>query len=104
MTRIYRDQEVLWRTEEDALAEAHLKLASGADITELGTSILLAEGQIVGLNLLGTEIWKICDGRNIEEIVTELLDRFEVTAATLRTDVEGFLAELAAKGLVRYGE
>jgi GeoRSP system PqqD family protein len=104
MTRVWRNDEVLWREEQEAQQEAHGKLAEGEDIADLGTAILFSGGQIVGLNLLGTEIWKLCDGRNVEEIVTELLDQFDVAEAVLRADVDGFLAELAGKGFVRYGE
>jgi GeoRSP system PqqD family protein len=104
MTRVFRNEEVLWREEDESRAAAQDKLAGGGDIADLGTSILFADGQIVGLNLLGTEIWKLCDGRSVNEIVAELLEQFEVEADILRADVEGFLAELEGKGFVRYGE
>ncbi|MBI5441513.1 MAG: GeoRSP system PqqD family peptide chaperone [Deltaproteobacteria bacterium] len=101
-SRVYRNEEVLWREEEDALAEAEEKLAGDGDVADLGTSILFAGGEIVALNLLGTEIWKRCDGRTVEEIVAGLLEQFEVEADVLRTDVEAFLADLAGRGWVRH--
>ena len=104
MTRIYRNPEVLWREEDEAAAEAYLGLESGADVEEIGTSLLFAGGEMVALNLLGTEVWKRCDGRTVEEIVTLLLDEFEVEPDILRADVEAFLAELATKGFIRHEE
>jgi GeoRSP system PqqD family protein len=54
------------------------------------------------LNLLGTEIWKICEGRTEEEIVSALLDGFEVEPDLLRSDVAAFLSELAEKKYISY--
>lgn len=104
MSRVFRCEEVLWREEDEARAEVDGKLADGGDIADIGTSILFAGGQIVGLNLLGTEIWKLCDGRSVDEIVTRLLEKFEVAEEVLRADVASFLAELAGKGFISYGE
>ncbi len=104
MNRIFRNPDVLWREEDEALTEAYLGLESGADVEELGTSLLFAGGEMVALNLLGTEIWKLCDGRTPEEIVTLLLEEFEVEPDILRADVDAFLAELTAKGFIRHEE
>jgi GeoRSP system PqqD family protein len=104
MTRIFRNPDILWREEDEALSEACLGLESGRDVEEIGTSLLFAGGEMVALNLLGTEIWKICDGRTPEEIVAMLLDEFEVEPDILRADVDAFLAELAAKGFIRHEE
>ena len=104
MTRIFRNPDILWREEDEALSEAYLGLESGSDVEDIGTSLLFAGGEMVALNLLGTEIWKICDGRTPEEIVTLLLDKFEVEPDVLRDDVDAFLAELAAKGFIRHEE
>jgi len=104
MTRIYRNEDVLWREEDEAQAEAYDRLAEDGDVIDMGTSILFDEGRMIALNLLGTEIWKLCDGRSVEEIVLELIEQFEVESDILRTDVEIFLADLTAKGLIRHGE
>ena len=102
MERIYRNPDVLWRDEEDARSEALTGLEEGEDVSEVGTSLLFANGQMVVLNVLGTEVWQRCDGKSIDELVEELLAEFEVEEAVLRTDVNAFLAELEEKGFVRY--
>ncbi len=102
MGGIQRNPDVMWREEDEALAGAQEALARGEDVGEMGTSVLFCRGTMLSLNLLGTEVWKLCDGRNIAGIVAELLPQFEVDETTLRGDVEAFLAELAEKGFITY--
>jgi GeoRSP system PqqD family protein len=100
--RIMRNPDVLWREEDEARDEAQESLARGEDVAEVGTSLLFAGGQMVVLNLLGTEIWKRCDGKTLDELLTELVAEFEVEPEILRADVSDFLAELEGKGFVLY--
>ena len=102
MKRIVRNPDVLWREEDDAIVEAAQLLEQGEDAAEIGTAILFADGTMVTLNLLGTEIWKKCEGRTEEEIIAELLDEFEVEPDILRNDVSAFLDELAEKRYISY--
>ncbi len=102
MGKIQRNPNVMWREEKEALAEARDALDRGEDVGEMGTSVLFCGGTMLSLNLLGTEIWKLCDGRNVAGIVAELLPRFEVEEEVLSEDVEAFLAELAEKGFITY--
>lgn len=99
---IVRNPDVLWREEDDARDEAQAGLAQGNDVSDVGTSLLFANGQMVVLNLLGTEIWKRCDGKSPEGLVAELLTEFEVEEAVLAEDVAAFLAELEGKGFITY--
>lgn len=102
MKRIVRNPDILWREEDDAVAEAAALLEQGGEAAEIGTAILFADGTMITLNLLGTEIWKRCEGLTIEELVTELLEEFEVEADILRHDVTAFLQELAEKRYISY--
>lgn len=102
MKRIVRNPEIVWREEDDAAAEAAALLEQGGDAGEIGTSILFADGTMVTLNLLGTEIWKRCEGLTVEELVTRLLEEFEVEADILRHDVSAFLRELEEKRYISY--
>ena len=103
MKKIARNPDVLWREEESAAADAAAMLDQGGDAEEIGTAILFSDGTMVTLNLLGTEIWKRCDGKSEEEIVAELLDEFDVEPDVLREDVRDFLAELAERKFITYG-
>ena len=100
--KIYRNPDVLWREEEEASREALAVLERGDDVEEMGTSLLFADGVMVTLNLLGTEIWKMCDGIDSEELITALLGQFEVEEDVLREDVQLFLDDLLSKGFIRY--
>jgi len=102
MKRIQRNPDILWREEDDARDEAISALERGEDVAEVGTSLLFAGGQMVVLNMLGTEIWKRCDGKTLDDLVSEILVEFEVEEELLRTDVTAFLAELEGKGFISY--
>jgi GeoRSP system PqqD family protein len=102
MKRIERNPDILWREEDEAAEEAAGLLARGEDAAEVGTAILFADGTMVTLNILGTEIWKICDGLTEEELITRLLQEFEVEESVLRSDVAAFLHELAEKRYIKY--
>jgi len=104
MTKIRRNPDVMWREEDEALSAAQEALDRGEDAGEIGTSVLFSGGSMLSLNLLGTEIWKLCDGRSVDDLVAELLPLFEVEEAQLRVDIRAFLSELAEKGFVTYGK
>ncbi len=100
--RIYRNQDVLWRDEDDQRKRALDCLSLGENVENIGTSILFSDGMMLSLNLLGTEIWKQCDGKTAEEIISGLLDRFDVDEEVLKKDTMNFLHELSQKGFIRY--
>lgn len=102
MKRIVRNPDVLWRVEDDAVREAAALIEQGGDVANIGTAILFADGTMVTLNLLGTEIWKRCEGRTQEEIIVELLEEFDVEIDVLTSDVTDFLNELAEKRYISY--
>jgi len=92
-----------WREEQDAARDAFAALEAGGDASGEGsgegTLLVVERGRITELNLLGGEIWKLCDGtRDVGAIVEELLLRFEVERDELVRDVREFLADLVARG------
>ncbi len=101
-TKIFRNDDVLWREEDDSRSQALQDLEKGDDIADVGTSVLFADGVMLSLNLLGTEIWKRCEGKTLDEIVSELIGQFDVEINVLREDAKAFLAQLAEKGFIRY--
>ena len=90
-----------WREEQDAARDALAALEAGRDAGGEGTLLVVERGRITELNLLGGEIWKLCDGsRDLDAIVDALLPRFDVGREELAADVREFLADLAARGWV----
>jgi pyrroloquinoline quinone biosynthesis protein D len=90
-----------WREEADAARDALKALETGGDAGGEGTLLIVERGRITELNLLGGEIWKLCDGtRDLGAIVEELLPRFEVEREELAGDVAEFLDDLLARGWV----
>jgi pyrroloquinoline quinone biosynthesis protein D len=101
-----RDPAVFWRVEKAREERARRILAGEeeGDAEGLGTMTLLAGGVMHQLNLLGGEVWKLCDGsRGRGEIVAQVAARFDAPADEVRTAVTSFLDDLVARGLLREG-
>lgn len=104
MPKVYRNPKVMWREEDQMKEQVYEGLDKGEDVENMGTSILYSDNIIVTLNILGSEIWKKCNGTTIEEIVTELTEQFDVDPTVLKDDVIKFLYDLEKKGLIYYEE
>lgn len=104
MHGIMRNPDVMWREELDAMLEVQSGIERGDDVGDIGTAVLFSGGAMLSINFLGTEIWKLCDGRNIDSIVSELLEQFDVERDELQADVQAFIDELVKKGFVTNAE
>jgi pyrroloquinoline quinone biosynthesis protein D len=62
--------------------------------------VLLAPERIFEIDEIGVEILKRCDGREIEEMLSELAVKFGAGVEDIRNDVEGFLKGFAEKKVV----
>ena len=98
--KVFRNPEVMWREEDDYKDQAYRGLEKGEDVGEIGTSVLYSGSEMLSLNILGTEIWKRCDGKTIDEIAFELAGIFDVEAEVLIKDTAGFISELKEKGYI----
>lgn len=84
----------MWREEDIQKEEALDSLSKGEDVSGLGTSIILLNGTMHSLNLLGTEIWKLCEGKTLDDLVSALETDFEVERPALEQDVRDFVNSL----------
>jgi pyrroloquinoline quinone biosynthesis protein D len=107
MKKLSRNADVNWRVESHREAHVREVLEDPARVDEdeqaedVGTVTILSGGVMHQLNLLGGEVWKLCDGTlDREGILTNLLDLFDVDEAVLAQDVNTFLDEMVEKGLV----
>jgi GeoRSP system PqqD family protein len=98
--KIYRNPDAQWREEDESREQAYEGLDTGEDVSEIGTSIILYSGKMHSLNVLGTEIWKLCDGKTPDDIVSELWKTFDVEKDVLREDVSEFLRNMKEEGLI----
>lgn len=102
MGKIFHNPNVMWREEPDALESERNALERGENAGEKGTSVLFSGGTMLSLNIVGTEIWRVCDGRDMNEVVAMLMENFDVPEDQLRPDVASFLEDLAEKGFITY--
>jgi len=94
-----RRPNIAWREEKEARQEVVAALEEGREAADEGTLVLVDAGQVFELNLLGADIWKLCDGRrSVEEIVDELQQGYEVGRRELESDVRDFLEEMKERG------
>jgi len=63
--------------------------------------ILSLETKVLrGLNPVGSRVWELIDGqRSVEEIITAIVQEFDVTPQAAAEDVKRFVRELLDKGL-----
>lgn len=74
-------------TARTATSRRRLYVVAGRDAYEFGDVEL--------------EVWKLCDGsRSVADISAAIVEQFAVPAETAATDVEEFVAEMLAAGLV----
>jgi len=79
-----QNQDIAWREID---GEAVLVLSDSSDIKVL--------------NLVGTQIWKQCDGHHEAALIAqEIALQFEVQIDEVLADVLDFLRELRSKGLI----
>ena len=98
-SELYRRRPgISWREEREAAEDVLAALEAGEESGEEGTLIIVVSGQIFELNLLGAEIWKLCDGEHsVGQIVDELHGRFEVSREDLEGDVREFLEDMVRR-------
>jgi len=73
-------------------------------ISQLGQELVLMDtktGDYLGINAVGTHIWNLlADSKSVQELVTDLISRFEVPEAQCKTEVEQFLSDLEKRKMV----
>ena len=94
MSRVFRNPDVLWRRETGD--------NEGASQEEAVAAILFSGGSMLSLNEFGIELWELCDGRTVDEMVASLMPEFDVAEDVLRSDILDFLESLSQKGFIRY--
>lgn len=65
----------------------------------------LQNGVYYGLDPVGARIWELIQTpREVQEIVSLLLDEYDVSADQCQNDVLALLGQLAERGLIEVGE
>src|SRR4051812_16705108 len=75
-------------------SDAQVRLAPGVRMQHdkiSGQTMLLYPESTLQLNVTGTAIVELCDGRSFEQIVTALAARFNAPADVLRADIARYL-------------
>jgi hypothetical protein len=60
--------------------------------------VVIDQKQLHTLNEVGTRVWELCDGRNVDAIAEAMVGEFEVDKPTALRDVQRFVDELHALG------
>ena len=73
-------------------------------ISQLGQELVLMDtktGDYLGINAVGTHIWNLLAGsKSVQELVADLISRFEVPEAQCKTEVEQFLSDLEKRKMI----
>jgi len=101
---LIRNPDIVWRVEkrrEEAIRQA---AEAGEDVSDRGTVILMISGMMHQLNLVGGEIWTLCDGsRTAEGLIDALAGEYQVAREELSGDVAAFIDDLLERGWLRHG-
>jgi len=97
--KLLRNPEVMWRDEPGAREKSLADEGNGD--REIPCLTLVHLGNMHQLNLVGAEVWKLCDGSlGIEEIIDEVLSRFDAGREEIAGDVNAFVDDLLEQGLL----
>lgn len=103
MNKLLRHPDIVWRVEKRREAEILKALEAGEDVADRGSVILVISGMMHQLNLVGGEIWSLCDGRRtLNDLVDVLAGEFAVERSVLADDVAEFVNDLLARGWLIY--
>ena len=63
------------------------------------------QGQYFGLDAVGTRMWQVLvEAESIQAALPVLLEEYEVDEARLTADIQGLVAKLEARGLIKVEE
>jgi pyrroloquinoline quinone biosynthesis protein D len=101
---LIRNPDIVWRVEkrrEEAIRQA---AEAGEDVSDRGTVILMISGMMHQLNLVGGEVWTLCDGsRTDDELIDLLAKEYQVAREELAGDVAEFVNDLLERGWLSHG-
>jgi hypothetical protein len=66
--------------------------------------VVIDAKQLHTLNGVGTRVWELCDGRDVQAIIAAIVDEYAVTPEVAAADVEHFVSQLARLGALRLEE
>lgn len=81
---VHHASDAVWRRYDDQVA-----------VISLDTS------RVRLFNAVGSFLWERCDGATLDELVAAVRQGFAIDEGTARADVERFVDDLVARGLLR---
>ncbi len=99
MSLLKRNPDIVWRVEKQREAEVAKALEAGSDPGDQGTVLLIINGTMHQLNMVGGTIWQLVDGsRSQDQLVDLLADDYAVDRSELEDDVCTFVDDLVQRG------
>lgn len=102
--KIKRNPLASWRLEEERMQQIE-QIEDEGTLKNLdrGVGFISFGNEIFELNLLGAQIWLLCDGEKTKKDIIEALRRkYVVSEEKLLQEVDEFLSEMANFQLVTY--
>ena len=83
---------------------SHVAINPSVIYRELAGEVVLLNlqsGVYYGLDPVGARVWQLLtQSRGVDDVCATLIDEYDVSAETLRADVQRLIGELSEKGLV----
>ena len=84
---VHHARDAVWRSYDDQVAVISLDVS-----------------RVRLFNAVGSFLWENCNDASIDDMVHAVCTRFDVDEVTARTDVERFVDDLVARGLLQLAE
>lgn len=73
-------------------------------VADRGLLVVVDKRELHTLNPVGARVWALCDGRDVDAIVSQIAIEFEVAPERAQQDVEAFLRTLHDVGALTWGQ
>jgi len=101
--KIARNEEIFFRREIEGDEELN-EFLKDEEASDKGYLTIIESGTMHQLNYLGGRIFELSDGtRDLNGIVEELKEDFDIDEESLKSDVQGFIEDLIERGWLSYG-
>ena len=101
--KIVRNEDIFFRREvegDEELAE----FLGNEEASEKGYLTIIESGTMHQINYLGGRVFELADGtRNLNDIVDELKEDFDISEEALKSDISDFVEDLIRRGWLSYG-
>lgn len=103
LARPVRAEGIDWEKNEEGEIEITIKLRPGRRISFLRLILPHARRRVISLDLLGSEVWELCDGKNtVEAMIGKIAKSHKLNWKEAEIPLLNYLKTLGKKGIIGF--